>query len=199
MPAIQECKRLFDKAYAPLHETYDEDLPDEDDTSTPVPRDLKSFVKTRTTLLRARLRHNHVTYTRSSTHVGNSLIYFYPNGDRTSPPQPGCIEHIFSLDGRMVFAMRRQLPLRDGAVDPFRHYPHFPARLHSAKLATGLEVVKVDEVMCHFARYRISLEDVVVLSLSKVCISVPSFSSQLNRRIGLVVCYNLSGGRITGQ
>jgi hypothetical protein len=107
-------------------------------------------------------------YVRSSTHVGNSLIYFYPDGNYSSLPVPGSIKYIYTLQGRTTFAVNRQLPMDYGASDPFRHYPHFPAKLYSSNLSLQLENVEVQWVGCHFAHYRISRDHAVVLSLSRV-------------------------------
>jgi hypothetical protein len=183
--AIQECKRLFEKAFTPRREYVSEEymsdyrddslLDDDDHTSTakdvPVPDDMKAIVKARRITLRARLPHNRVMYASSSTHVGNSLVYFYPNGDTTLSPVPGSIKYIYGLHGRLEFAVQRQLPIHNSSLDPFRHYPHFPARLYSSSLSAQLEIVHVDWVMCHFARYRITSSHAVVLSLSKVSLN----------------------------
>jgi hypothetical protein len=181
-PAVRECAALFDKAFGPSHEEFpwindadDDDMffPEDsfthesDSDKVPVPNDLRDIVKGPKVGLRARITHNRVSYTRSSTHVGNSLIYFYSNGDRTSSPIPGSIRYIYRTKGWSL-AVQRQLPLTDGTADPFRHYPHFPARLYSSHLAEQLEMVEADWVMCQFARYCISSNHAVVLSLSKV-------------------------------
>src|SRR5215470_16304341 len=64
-----------------------------------------------------------------------------------------------------------QLLLPDGLLDPFRHYPHFPAKLYSSALSSHLEVVQVDWVTVHFARWQFSQSSAVVLPLWKVCIT----------------------------
>ena len=75
----------------------------------------------------------------------------------------------------MVFGVQHQLKAPQGVLDPFEPYPHFAAKLSSSRLSEELEVVQVDWVLCHFARWQISLEHVVVLSLSQVscCFGLP--------------------------
>ncbi|KAI5993442.1 hypothetical protein EDD15DRAFT_2437983 [Pisolithus albus] len=101
--AVQECKILLDRAYR-LTEVEDNFGNDPDDESvqvptsavpTATPEDLYHIVHQRTVVLRAHLRHEGVIYSRSSTHIGNSLIMFYPQGVRTSSPVPGSIKYIF--------------------------------------------------------------------------------------------------------
>jgi hypothetical protein len=88
-PAIQECKVLFDRMYAPksatsIDEEHDEDLLD-DSVQVPssalpaiIPKDLYTLIKRQKVVLRARLKFNGVIYSRASTHVGNSQVLVYP-------------------------------------------------------------------------------------------------------------------------
>jgi hypothetical protein len=168
---LRQCKALFDCAFVIPDNSDDEG---EDPAVAPLvttPADLRLLVNTDKVALQARFRHKGVMYTRSATHMGNSLIQFYPGGSTVSPALPGSIEYIFRTpDGPVSFAVRRQLPLSEGTLDPFRHYPHFPAKLYSSSLAGTLELVRADWVMAHFARYQSSNLHAVVLSLSRVCI-----------------------------
>jgi hypothetical protein len=175
-PVIKECKRLFDKAYGSRSDADDgsgrEILPEFKRASQHVPEDLKSLVKSSQVMLQPRFEScDNVMYSTQSVHQGNSLIYFYPNGNRSSSPIPGSIKYIFIQEGhKPTFAVRRQLPRlpEDGIVDPFSKYPYFPAKLYHSQLSDVLEEVKIDWVMCHYARWEMSSEHAVVLILSKV-------------------------------
>jgi len=179
-PVIKECKILFDKAYAPkVHDISEVDdggdgvfvetsFTDDHPAPCVVPDELRRFTQKAKAVMRARLRHRGIIYAISSTHLGNSLVHFYPHGDRSKSPIPGCIKFIFEQQGRMVFAVQHQLEAPQGVLDPFEPYPHFAAKLYSSRLSEELEVVHVDWVLCHFARWQISSEHVVVLSLSRV-------------------------------
>jgi hypothetical protein len=180
-PAIQECKILFDKMSAPksatsLREELAEDPLDDSVQASPsasavaVPEDLYALIKRRTAILCARLKFNGLIYSRASTHVGNSQVFFYPRGDRLSSPVPGSIRHIYATPaGELTFAVQKLVPLDRHAqtVDPFAIYPHFPAKMYSSSFSTHLENVKVSWVVGHFARWAVSSNTVVVLSLSR--------------------------------
>jgi hypothetical protein len=167
---LRQCKVLLDKAFG-IHNEEDEE--DEETYTSPLvtpPPDLVPLINADKVILRARLRDKNVIYARSSTHVGNSLVHFYSGGSTSSPAVPGSIKYIFrTSDGPFTFAVHRQLPVSDDTPDPFRHYPHFPAKLYSSSLSDRLELVQVDWVMAHFARWQSSELHAVVVSLSKVC------------------------------
>ncbi|KAG1828002.1 hypothetical protein EV424DRAFT_1304658, partial [Suillus variegatus] len=152
-PAIRECKFLFDNI------------------AVAVPEDLYALIKRHTAVICARLKFDGVFYSRASTHVGNSQIFFYPQGDRLSSPVPGSIQHIYAMPaGELVFAVCKLLPLdcHDQIIDPFAMYPPFPAKMYSSSFSSHLENVKVSWVVSHFARWVVSTDTVVILSLSRV-------------------------------
>ncbi|OAX34555.1 hypothetical protein K503DRAFT_698508 [Rhizopogon vinicolor AM-OR11-026] len=157
-PAIQECKVLFDRMYAP---------------------------KSTTAILCARLKFNGVIYSRASTHTGNSQVLFYPQGNRLLFPVPGSIQHIYATPaGELVLAVHRHLPLdrhdhHDHIIDPFAVYPDFPAKLYSSSLSSHLENVKVSWVTSHFAQWEISSDHAVILSLSRVSTNIPKMYQHL--------------------
>ncbi|KAF8588789.1 hypothetical protein K439DRAFT_1334439, partial [Ramaria rubella] len=137
-PAIKECKLLFDKAYAPQH-------------------DDQKFI------FHAWLPFGRIIYARYSTHRGNSLVFFYPSGDKTTRPVPGCIKYIIEIDSHISLAVQHHYPMKSGTIDPYRHFPHFLASLYSVALSPTIELVEVDWVLCHFARWLFSPDHVVVL------------------------------------
>ena len=174
-PVIRECKVLFDRAY----QTPGSIGGDDDDGAAPadnlpksnVPRDLRALIGQCTAVLRAQLHAHGVYYCRSSTHIGNSLILFYPSGNYTLSPVPGSIKYIYESNRSWHFAVQRQRPLLASRVitaDPFTIYPHFPAKLYSSILEDRLESVQVGWVTSHYAQWAISSEQVVVLSLCRV-------------------------------
>ena len=102
--------------------------------------------------------------------MGNSQIFFYPNGDRSLTPVPTNIKYIYgTLTGEMLFAVQRHLPLdlHDRTIDPFSMYPDFPAKLYSTNFQSRLEKVKVSWAVSHFARWAVSDCHAVILSLSR--------------------------------
>ncbi|KAF8589288.1 hypothetical protein K439DRAFT_1333119, partial [Ramaria rubella] len=87
-PAIKECKLLFDKAYAPQCDEYISSNLDQNFLSSskpvPVPCDLQHLVKQPKVIFHAWLPFGCIIYARYSTHCGNSLVFFYPSGDKTT-------------------------------------------------------------------------------------------------------------------
>ncbi|KIK18689.1 hypothetical protein PISMIDRAFT_108961 [Pisolithus microcarpus 441] len=153
-PAIQECKILLDRAYGVTEASQDLGN-DPDGDSIVVPP--------------TAVPHEGVVYSRSSTHVGNSLIMFYPQGCLSVSSIPGSIKYVFGSSGFLTFAVQQQLPLPSGMCnDPFASYLHFPAKLYSSAISDDLEIVQLSWVMSHFARLTVADDRAVVLSLCHI-------------------------------
>ena len=171
---IQRCQTLFSKLYGnrPDGTAHIQEVAlAEDEPSKPsqdTPEDLRRLIHRRKVVLHARYRADGVIYARAETHVGNSLVLFYPHGDRTSAAIPGSIQYIYRLDGQLRFAVRRYSSPALETPDLFAQYPDFPARTWSTGSADALEEVEVAWVFCQFAQYSISDDYVVVLALNQV-------------------------------
>ncbi|KAG2740030.1 hypothetical protein P692DRAFT_20755838 [Suillus brevipes Sb2] len=175
-PIFREVKLLFDKFVSPSINANPSDVsenrPLPPTTKENIPEDLRHLIQVRRAVLHARTLHEGFVYTRDSTHVGNSLILYYPDGLRNVQPTPGTIKYIFETERGVCFAVRYHLPLHSH-LDPFRHYPHFPAHLFSSALAEHLTIVMPEWVVSHLARWNFSPQHIVAVSLSQVC-CVPS-------------------------
>lgn len=179
---LRYCKSIFDKAFG---QNLEHDSPaNDDDDMKPNPQkqrtpdDLKHLIRSNTVTLQAHHRHNGVVFSRSSTHMGNSLIYFYPSGSKSLSPVPGSITYIYHTDDTPItYTVRRQLPTPPFTLDPFQAYPNFPAKLYSSALSENLETVRLEWVVAHYARWRLNPSEVVVVSLSRVCPSCSSYFS----------------------
>lgn len=136
-----------------------------DKQKLPVPHDLVPYTPHKRLIFHARYQLGGVCFSRRSTHVGNSLVMFYPSGSSTLTP--GSIKHIFEDNGQILFAIQRQLPADSNVVDPFQPYPYFPARLYSKELNTDLEILNPGAIGSHFVRWCFSKNHVVVLTLMK--------------------------------
>ena len=176
-PSIfREIKNVFDEIHLGSNSYNDPHADPDLDISTPrsVPKDLQEMLSISDTkvYIRARIKLQGIFYASSDTHLGNSLIHFYPNGDRSRPPIPGRINYIYSIDGiSYAFALQRQISLPHDALDPFAQYPYFPASMYSSKYSPSLECVDFDSIFCHYARWDVSPDRSVVLSLSRVSYS----------------------------
>lgn len=171
------CKKLFDKAFTTSTEARDTSSEDNRANADPepavgtvreVPDELHNVLRRRRAKFCARITHNGVGYSTSSAHLGNSLVLFYPTQNQASPPVPGCIKYITVDESKELLYVQRHLPVTSGTIDPFLAYPHFPAQLYSSELSSNFEVIPVERLKCHYARWSITPENVVVLSLSHV-------------------------------
>ncbi|KJA13070.1 hypothetical protein HYPSUDRAFT_151982, partial [Hypholoma sublateritium FD-334 SS-4] len=112
---------------------------------------------------------DNVGFSRASTHMGNSLIMHYPAGNFETDPIPGSIEYIIvKKNMEVLYAVHMQTPAPAGTVDPFRSYPHFPAKVYSQSLSSDLSLVQLTWVLSHYARWKLDEDRVVVLTLSRV-------------------------------
>jgi len=165
---IKECKVVFNQAFGKSKETDSED-PITESAFGLVPKALCFIISDRQVALRAHHKFDNINFSRRSTHVGNSLVMFYPGGNRALEPIPGSIEYIIGRQkAPVIYAIRRQLSAPIDAVDPFHHYPHFNARIFSPALSDNLEVVHPEWVMSHYGRWKLDAERAVILTLSQV-------------------------------
>jgi hypothetical protein len=94
---MKECKTLFNKVFgAKFREsTIFEDVSMEHQKLLSTPHNLLPLVNTSQVSLHAHIAHAGVTYSRSSTHLGNSLVLYYAAGDVSKPPVAGSIKYIY--------------------------------------------------------------------------------------------------------
>ncbi|KAG0697707.1 hypothetical protein DFH29DRAFT_811325, partial [Suillus ampliporus] len=132
-PVFREVKWLFDRFVSP--------------SINANPSDVSEVQQA---VLHTYILHEGSIYTHDSTHVGNSLILYYPGSLRSVEPTPGTIKYIFETEQGVCFAIRHYLPLHSHS-DPFRHYPQFLAHLFSSALAEHLTIIMPEWVVSHFA------------------------------------------------
>ncbi|KAG2076367.1 hypothetical protein BDR04DRAFT_1114419 [Suillus decipiens] len=99
-----------------------------------VPDDLYALIRQQMAVLHATLKFNSVVYSKASTHLGNSQIFFYPQGDWLLTPVPASIKYIYNHHHTRI-------------MDPFAMYRSFPAKLYLTDLESHLENVKVSWVV----------------------------------------------------
>ncbi|KAG1797468.1 uncharacterized protein HD556DRAFT_1441029 [Suillus plorans] len=101
-PVFREVKWLFDKFVSPSINANPSDgfqgHPMASTIKEVIPEDLRQLIQLRRAVLHARTLHKGSIYTRDSTHVGNSLILYYPDGLRNVQPIPGTIKYIFETE-----------------------------------------------------------------------------------------------------
>ncbi|KAG1866853.1 hypothetical protein F4604DRAFT_1585320 [Suillus subluteus] len=169
-PVFRDVKSLFDKFVSPTVDVIVEDCPIPPMPKENIPADLQCLINVHQAVLHAHIIYKGSIYTRESTHMGNSLILYYP--DSVMHTQiPGTIKYIFRTKHGVGFTVRHYLPLHSSYPDPFRRYPHFPAQLHSLALADHLEVVMPEWVVSHIAQWSFSPQHIIAVSLC--CVRVP--------------------------
>jgi hypothetical protein len=133
------------------------------------PPELRPLVQGRSVALRARFKTHHVVYSRASTHLGNSHIQFFPNGNATATAVPARIEYIYTDDHDEItrFAVRRYSTADIAGEDMFAQWTDFPARLWSTH-TTELETVSIEWLTSQFASWQFEDDLQVVLSLDQV-------------------------------
>jgi hypothetical protein len=168
-PIIRECKSLFDKLFHHRNEPEDAIQDAVQDKSgnlaVNVEQPVSFLLADANAIQRARVEYDGVVYARSSSHLGNSYIHFFPNGAKNLDPIPASIKHIFVRSGNTSLAVIRHLPA--SAPDPFRYYCDLPIKLWSSKLAEDMEVIELDWVAGHVACWEWSSEHCVFLDLSR--------------------------------
>ena len=145
--ALRQFKLLFDKAFSRK------------------PQKDEKYHSRRTEV--AHITYNGINYSRATTHLGNSLVLYYPQASPTTSTA-GSIEKIMVCGTVVQLSIRRQMQLPPGSYDPFLQYSSFPARLYSAEMDSGsLDIVPLTSVLSHVARY-IFVNQAVILNLSRV-------------------------------
>lgn len=170
---LKECNALFNKAFgnglAGSLSDIDEPIAAESAFET-TPIHLQKLITHHRIAFRARYTFDNVIFSRVSTHVGNSLILYHPDGDVTKPAVPASIKYIIAKHKKdVVYAVNAQLPAPHGTVDPYRFYPDFLAKVYSTELSPELHIIQPDWVTSHYARWSIDEDRAVVLALSRVC------------------------------
>jgi hypothetical protein len=146
---IKQFKAIFDRAFTPRSEAVG--------TSPPLMKDGE----------RAQYMFNGISFSRASTHLGNSLVLYYPSAS-ASTPMAGSIEQILSKGEETSFIIRRQASLPPGKLDPFcRYFPYFPAQTYSSKMQNTTDTVDPSLILSHCARFEYSDERAVVVNLSR--------------------------------
>lgn len=108
-----------------------------------------------------------VHYSRAITHLGNSLILYYPS-QSACVPVVGSIQKITANGCDAWMTVKRYTPLPPGVHDPFKRYPSFPACLYSSTMLPDEDHIPINSILCHVARFNLSSDRVVILNLSRV-------------------------------
>jgi hypothetical protein len=112
--------------------------------------------------------HNGRNYSHASTHLGNSLILYYPSLAAVAPIA-GSIQKIMVCGEPVQLTIRQQALLCTGVYDLFIRYPSFPAQLYSLEMDDGMpDAVPLTCIISHVARFIFGPDQAVILNLSRV-------------------------------
>ncbi|KIK60913.1 hypothetical protein GYMLUDRAFT_244065 [Collybiopsis luxurians FD-317 M1] len=109
---------------------------------------------------------------------GNSFICFRIGSDSRSEWAAGQIQYIFKQAGSVKLAVRRSLalPLVDASMDPFKSFwpEGFEAKMVSTDFSDELDVLDLEGVIAHTARWQMTPEITLVLKAHQVMMYHPS-------------------------
>ncbi|KAF9021597.1 hypothetical protein BDP27DRAFT_1195416, partial [Rhodocollybia butyracea] len=173
---LKSVARLLDKAFTASPDGLDTEADDESDGERDVvgQRDVSDFTAEMIPELASisgarflsRIEAPHGFYTiPSAPGAGNSYVSFYPDGDRSREWVAGRIHYIFEHNGKTQLAIRRSIALPYNSPDPFKAYwvDGFQAKLVSTEFSTQLELVEIDWIRGHSARWELGAENLVVV------------------------------------
>ncbi|KAE9387574.1 hypothetical protein BT96DRAFT_993174 [Gymnopus androsaceus JB14] len=146
--AVRQLKVLFDKCFVPAN----------------APSQTNEFVAMKG-VRRAYAKHDGVNFSGSSTHAGNASIIYRPIPDHA--PIAGQIQWIESKGDTVRLHVRPYQQLSKALYDPFLKYPHFSATTYSSVLGEKEDVINLDDIISHAARYDYSYGRSVLVNLSR--------------------------------
>jgi hypothetical protein len=115
----------------------------------------------------AQYMYNGTSFSCASTHLGNSLVLYYPSSS-ASTPIAGSIEWILSHGEETSFIICCQAPLPARQSDLFLwYYPYFSAQTYSSKMQNTPDMVQPSQILSHCAQFEFSEDRTVVLNLSR--------------------------------
>ncbi|KAE9383777.1 hypothetical protein BT96DRAFT_960987 [Gymnopus androsaceus JB14] len=114
---------------------------------------------------RAYAKHNGVNFSPHTTHKGNANIIYRPTCSGTL--LAGQIQRIENVGNTVRLHVRRHSPLSTSLYDPFLRYPHLQAKTYSSNLSDTEDIIDLDDIVAHAARYDYSHGRSVMLNLSR--------------------------------
>ena len=152
--AVRQLKVLFDKCFIPANAPHQ----DNDLRPTKGPRC-------------AHVKWDGVNFSRYSTHAGNATIIYRPSP--TEKPIGGQIQDIINISTSNGLTVQVQLHVRPFErlprllYDPFVRYPYLLASTYSSKLQEKVDMINLDDIVAHAARFDYSFDRTVIVNLSR--------------------------------
>ncbi|KAJ3926665.1 MAG: hypothetical protein NXY57DRAFT_867152, partial [Lentinula lateritia] len=148
--AIKQVQVIFNKCFVPVN----------------APRFTEDFVQAKG-LHRAYVQSNGVNFSGVETHIGNATIIY--RSAASEIPIPGQIQFIENAPTRSALRLHvrayRQLPTN--IYDPFLQYPYLQSATYLSRLSDTEEIISLDNVVSHAARFDYSHGRSVFVNLSR--------------------------------
>ncbi|KAJ3722844.1 hypothetical protein C8R42DRAFT_720008 [Lentinula raphanica] len=108
--------------------------------------------------------------TQRSIAIGNSYVCYRPKDVQPSDWVSGQIQYIFDWEGVTTMAITRSKPYVGPFPDPFAQWvaAGFEARSVSSSFSEKYDIVAINSILGHAARWELSSDVAVVLSLTRV-------------------------------
>ncbi|KAF5317882.1 hypothetical protein D9758_018788 [Tetrapyrgos nigripes] len=150
--AVKQLKVLFDKCFVPAN--------------APPPQEENHEMKGN---FCAYAKHKCINFSGVHTHSGNSHIIYRPVGSPSAiAGQIEVIEDMSAERGTPILVhVRPFLPLVKPLSDPFLCYPHFQATTYSSQLSDEKDIIGLDRIISHAARFDYSYGRSVLVDLSR--------------------------------
>jgi hypothetical protein len=116
---------------------------------------------------RAHAKLDSTNFSRSKTHPGNATIIYRPSPDER--PIAGVIQEIHNETNSSLIRLHVQPfeSLPKHLYDPFLRYPHLSAKTYSSTLREEADVISLDAIVSHAARYDYTHNRSVLVNLCR--------------------------------
>jgi hypothetical protein len=149
--AVRQLKVMFDKCFKPVNGT------------------VKQENRPQKGSKRAYAKWDSANFSPSTTHLGNATIIYRPSLDER--PIAGVIQEIHNVTKLNGFTIDLHVcpfeSLPQHLYDPFSQYPHFSAKSYSSKLREEADVITLDAIVSHAARFDYSHNRSVIVNLCR--------------------------------
>ncbi|KAJ3833527.1 hypothetical protein F5878DRAFT_665571 [Lentinula raphanica] len=176
-PLVKSCQKLLDKIFG----SESEEVPEEDNARLPIPYSSDRFIPglglmTHVQFLaQIKAPSGKGFFTIPNTPgEGNSYIYYFPEDSQGSEWVAARIQYIFEEDHSIKLVVRCNLPQQLCDPDPFKAFwfDGFEAKLVSSELSETLEILELDRIIGHTARWNLNSDLAVLLALPPVSINI---------------------------
>lgn len=145
--AVRQLKVMFDRCFKPVNGIVEQE-------NRPQKGSKRAYAK-----------WDGVNFSPSTTHPGNTTIIYRPCHDKK--PIAGVIQEIQNVNETIRLYVRPFENLPSHLYDPFSRYPHFSGKTYSSTLREEADVITLDAIISHAARFDYSHNRTVLVNLCR--------------------------------